>query len=215
MRVRAFALVAIASGIGGVVLAGCGGGDKKKKVEDEDAVQLAFENFQPTILKITTAGIAAKGTASQGANIPVIPLVGLVTGTGGIGGTVAQSGGQNENLNLWVELNAYSDTGDVTFQTDNTSDTTKLQFDLQITNQPQDNRMDGTIVGSLTLGGDIEGTGIFDLATASDLEDDDGQPDLICTHVTGTVEADSEVIDVDFVLPLTLDSALAATCATL
>lgn len=212
MRIKALTIIAVASWIG--VAAGCGG-DKKKKVNDEDAVQLAYENFQPTILKITTAGLAAKGTASQGANIPVIQIVGLVTGTGGIGGSVAQSGGNNENLNLWVELNDYSDTGDVLFQTDNTSDATKLQFDLQITNQPADNRMNGSIVGELTLDGDVEGTGIFDLASVSDLEDDDLAADIICTHVTGTVEAGGDTIDVDFVLPLGLDSALNATCAAL
>ena len=212
MRIKVLTLVAVASWIG--VAAGCGG-DKKKKVNDEDAVQLAYENFQPTILKITSAGIAAKGTASQGANIPVIQIVGLVSGTGGVGGSVAQSGGGNENLNLWVELNGYSDTGDVSFQTDNASDATKLQFGLQIKTQPGDNTMDGTIDGELTLDGDVEGTGIFDLTTVTDLEDDDLQPDVICTHVTGTVEAGGDSIVVDFVLPLGLDSALNAACAAL
>ena len=212
MRIRILLPGAVVGCIG--VAVGCGG-DDKKKVDTEEGVVLAYENFQPTILKITSAGLAAKDTANQGANIPVIQIVGMVSGTGGVGGSVAQSMGQNENLNLWVELNDYSDTGDVTFQTDNTSETTKLQFDLQITAQPQNNRMDGTLSGTLTLTGDVEGTGVFDLDTASDLEDDDLNPALICTHVTGTVEAEGETLPLDFVLPLTLDSALAAACASL
>ena len=194
---------------------GCSGGDDDNDVDTEAGVLEAYQNFEPTILKITLAGIAAKGTAAQGANIPVIQMPGLVGGSGGVGGNVAQSSGGNENLNLWVQLDDYSDTGDVYFQTDNTSDTTKLQFGLQIKNQPGDNKMDGTIDGELTLSGDVDGTGIFDLATASDLEDDDLAPELICTHVTGTVTAAGDDLPIDFVLPLGLDSALQASCASL
>lgn len=194
---------------------GCSGGDDKKHVDTEEGVEAAYTNFEPTILKITTAGLAAKGTATQGANIPGVTIIGLVSGTGGIGGTVAQSAGENENLSLFVELNDYSDTGDVNFQTDNTSEATKLQFDLQIKNAPGDNLADGTIAGELTLSGDVEGTGIFDLTLASDLDDDDLAPDIICTHVTGLVTAEGDDLAIDFVLPLGLDSALAAACATL
>ena len=168
-----------------------------------------------TGVEITSAGLAAKGTAAQGANIPEISMPGLVAGSGGVGGNVSQSSGGNENLNLWVQLDDYSDTGDVYFQTDNTSEATQLQFGLQIKNQPGDNKMDGTIDGELTLSGDVDGTGIFDLATASDLEDDDLAPELICTHVTGTVTAAGDDLPIDFVLPLGLDSALQASCASL
>jgi len=199
-----------------VAAAACG--DKKKKVVDADAVETMFVNFQPTLLKIMSAGIAAKTTSASGANIPTIGLVGAVQGTGGVGGQVAQSTGQNQNLNLWVELNDYSDTGDVVFQTDNTSNDTKLQFDLQITNQPPDNQMDGTLVGTLTLDGDVEGTGEFDLAFASDLMDDDNAPDLICTRVTGTVAAGTLSTSVDFVLVhlnTTLNPTQQAKCEAL
>jgi hypothetical protein len=92
---------------------GCSGGDKKKKVDSEEGVQTMYDNFEPTILRITTNGLAAKGTASGGANIPEIIFPGLVQGTGAITGTVAQSSGNNENLSLEVRLDAYSDTGDV------------------------------------------------------------------------------------------------------
>ena len=198
-----------------MVAYGCGGGDKKKNVDTEEGVQIMYDNFQPTILRITTNGLAAKGTASQGANIPEIVFPGLVSGTGAITGTVAQSSGQNENLSLDVRLDAYSDTGDVTFQTDNTSAATLLQFDLQVKNAPGDNTMDGTLTGTLTLDGDVEGTGVFNLTTVTDLDDDDLNPFIICTHVTGTVTADGDDLAVDFVLPLGLDSALQAACAAL
>lgn len=198
-----------------MVAYGCSGGDKKKNVDSEEGVQIMYDNFQPTILRITTNGLAAKGTASQGANVPEIFFPGLVQGSGTISGTVAQSSGQNENLSLDVQLDAYSDTGDVIFQTDNTSPATLLQFDLQVKNAPGDNTMDGTITGTLTLDGDVEGTGVFDLTTVTDLEDDDLNPAIICTHVTGTVTAEGDDLDVDFVLPLGLDSALQAACAAL
>lgn len=198
-----------------MVAYGCSGGDKKKNVDSEEGVQIMYDSFQPTILRITTNGLAAKGTAGTGANIPEIFFPGLVQGSGAITGTVANSNSGNENLSLEVRLDDYSDTGDVTFQTDNTSAATLLQFDLNVQNQPADNGMSGTIVGTLTLDGDVEGTGVFDLALASDLDDDDGNPAIICTHVTGTVTAEGDDLDVDFVLPLGLDSALQAACAAL
>ena len=193
---------------------GCSGGDKKK-VDSEEGVETMYANFEPTILRITTNGLAAKGTASGGANIPEIFFPGLVQGSGAITGTVAQSSGNNENLSLEVRLDDYSDTGDVVFQTDNTSPATLLQFDLQIQNQPADNGMDGTIAGTLTLDGDVEGTGVFNLTLVSDLEDDDLNPAIICTHVTGSVSADGDELPVDFVLPAGLDSALQMACASL
>lgn len=198
------------------LVAGCGG-DRKKNVTDEAGVIETYLAFQPTILKITSAALAAKGTASQGANIPPVVIHGDVMGVGTLGGTVAQSSGLNENLNLWVSLNAYSDTGNIVFQTDDTDDTTKLQFDLSVQNQPPDNSMAGTLVGTLTLSGDVEGTGEFNLATATDLTDDDGNPEIVCTRVTGTVSAANETETVDFVLPdpAVLGSALAAACAAL
>lgn len=199
-----------------VLVLGCGDG-KKKDITDEAGVIEAYQAFQPTILKITSAALAAKGTAGQGANIPSIVITGDVMGVGTMGGTVAQASGLNENLNLWVELNAYSDTGNIVFQTDNTDETTKLQFDLSIQNQPPDNGMTGALSGTLTLSGDVEGTGVFDLTTATDLTDDDGNPEIICTRVTGTVSAANETETLDFVLPdpVVLGSALAASCAAL
>ena len=204
--------------LGGVTIftaaGGCGGDDKKKNLDDEAGVQDVVDAFIPSLQRITEAGLSAKDTAAQGANIPEIVITGLVSGTAAIGGTVAQSSGENENLSLFVGMTAYSDTGGITFTTDNTSEATKLQFDLQISNQPQDNTMGGTIVGDLTVDGDVEGTGAFDLDLASDLNDENADPFIICTHVTGTVTlAEEEPLVVDFVLPL--DSAGNPNCASL
>jgi hypothetical protein len=49
----------------------------------------------------------------------------------------------------------------------------------------------------------------------SDLDDDDLNPVILCTHVTGSVTADGDDLIVDFVLPLGLDSAMQAACAAL
>ncbi len=189
---------------------------KNKDPGTGENAKLVFVNFQPTIMKIMSAGIAAKGTASQGANIPEIGLVGLVQGTGTVGGTVAQSGGQNENLNLWVSLrNEYSDTGDIFFETDDTNDTTKLQFGLNIQNQPQDNTMNGTLDGPLTLTGDVEGTATLALGFVSDLDDDNVNSFLICTHVTGTVATATNTTALNFVishLSSALDPVQQAKC---
>ncbi len=199
------------------LVAGCR--DERRKTNNDDDLDTeagvidVYQNFEPTIFKITTAGLAAKDTAAQGANIPAVPLTGDVMGTGTMGGTVAQSGSLNQNLNLWVQLNDYSDTGLVRYQTEGTS----LQFGLNITNQPSDNQMTGDLVGALTLAGDVEGIGDFDLHTVSDLADDDANPALICTRVTGTVTAvHDSTLTVDFVIAAgVLDSAQALKCSTL
>lgn len=219
MRSRLLLLLAgtVLFGIAG----GCSGGggdDDDDDLESEAGVQEVVNAFLPTILRITSAGLAAKGTGGAGANIPPIEFLGWVSGTAQIGGQVAVSAGENENLNLHVGLIAYSDTGGITFQTDNTSDETRLQFDLQVVNQPPDNTMNGTLAGNLTVSGEVEGEGTFDLTLSSDLFDDDANAYLICTHVTGTVSVGTggdDTLTVDFVLPLGLDSALNAACSLL
>lgn len=196
------------------IVAGCSG-DDDDDIDDEAAVQQIVDNFLPTLMRITSAGLAAKDTAAQGANIPEIVFPGFVSGSAAIGGTVAQSSGENQNLSLFVGLTDYADTDAMSFQTDNSSDNSKLQFDLNIKNQPADNSMDGILTGTLTVGGDVDGDGVFDLDLVSDLADDDAQPDIICTHVTGTVAVTDSTLTVNFVLPLGLSSSLQAACMTL
>lgn len=207
-------LLLMMAGTAAFTIAGGCGGDDKKDLDDEASIEEVFAAFQPSILRITSAGLAAKETA-QGANIPEFVLDGLVSGTAGIGGTVAQSGGGNENLSLYLGMTDYSDEGDIAFSTDNTSEATKLQFDLQVQVQPQDNTMNGTLAGDLVVSGDREGEGSFDLAFVSDLDDDNADPFLICSHVTGTVIVEEETLPVDFVVPATLDSAMQLACSQL
>lgn len=196
------------------IVAGCSG-DDDDDIDDEASVQAIVDNFLPTLMRITSAGLAAKDTAAQGANIPEIVFPGFVSGSAAIGGTVAQSSGENQNLSLFVGLTNYADTDALSFETDNTSESSKLQFDLNVQNQPADNGMSGTLVGTLTVDGDLEGTGVFDLDLASELADDDAQPDIICTHVTGSVAVSDSTLNVNFVLPLGLTSSLQAACMTL
>jgi hypothetical protein len=179
------------------LVAACGGGDLNNQ-----QVQAVFDNFQPTIAKIIDAGIAAKSGSAQGANISPVVRNGDKKGTLTIGGKVAQSSGQNQNLDLWVQLDGdYSDTGKIYYATNNSSDTTKLQLSVQIQNQPQDNSMGGTLAGSLTVSGDVRGTATINLRFATDLEDDDNAPTTICSHVTGSVGAGTNTKQVDFLLP--------------
>jgi hypothetical protein len=183
---------------------------KDKDPATGENAKLAFTSFVPTIEKIMEAGIAAKDLPGGAAVDPPIQIVGAVTGTGGVGGMIANSTGNNTTMNLWVELHDYADTNDVSFNTDNTSDDTKLQFDLSIQNQPQDNTMNGTIDGVLSLDGEVEGTGTFDLAFDTDLDDDNTNPFLICSRVTGTVVTATNTTSLDFMI-VHLTSALDAT----
>lgn len=200
---------------------GCSGdSDNDDDLTSEEVVQVVFDNFQPTIAKITTNGLQAKDdSAATGANITPISDVGAEQGTMTIGGTVAQGSGLNENFDLWVQLDEdYGDTDEVFYTTDNTDDTTKLQFALHIINQPADNQMTGTLQGSLELSGDVEDTGTFDLTFTTDLDDDDTHAVVICSHVVGTVTTGEETLTVDFVLPEDtsgLDQAQIDKCVTL
>ena len=182
---------------------GCSG-DKKKKVNDEATVIEIYEAFVPTILKLTSAGLAAKDSAS-GATINPYNFTGDVSGTGVITGTVAQAGGGNENLSLDVDLTNYADTDAMTFATE----TSALQFDYQIKSQPADNQIQsGILDGELSVSGEnVDGTALFDLALTVDMNDDDGDPFLICSHVTGTVTVGDDAEPIDFVL-VHLDTAL-------
>jgi hypothetical protein len=177
-------------------------------------VELLFTDFQPTLQKIINNGLAAKDASTSGANITPVTGNGDKQGTFTIGGKVAQGTGLNQNLGLWVQLDAdYSDTGKLFYNTDNTSDATKLQLDIQIQNQPQDNTMSGTLVGPLTLKGDVQGSANFNLTFKTDLTDDDAAPETICSHVTGSVSAGAETKTVDFVIPA--DQADVEKCKTL
>jgi hypothetical protein len=177
---------------------GCG-----NDLNDQEKVQAVFDNFQPTIAKIIEAGIAAKSSSAQGANISPVVRNGDKQGTFTVGGKVAQSSGLNQNLDLWVQLDGpYSDTGEIFYATDNTSDATKLQFDVQIQNQPTDNFMSGTLAGGLTVSGDVDGSATLNLRFATDLADDDNAPTVICSHVTGSVVTPNATKDLDFLLPV-------------
>ncbi len=179
-------------------LCACGGDD----VNNAQAVQKIFDDFQPTMEKIIKQGLAAKDASTNGANITPVSANGTNKGTLTIGGKVAQGTSLNENLDLWVQLDGpYSDSGKIFYATDNSSDTTKLQFGLQMSNQPQDNGMSGTLVGPLKVTGDIEGTAAFDLRFATDLTDDDAAPAIICSHVLGTVTQGDQSKSIDFLLP--------------
>lgn len=180
--------------------AGCG---DDEELTNAEKVSLIYDNIQPTIDKIIAQGLLAKDASTSGANITPFTVNGDNAGTMTVGGQIAQSSGGNQNFTLWVQLDGpYSDTGTVKYATDNTSDSTKLQFGLHIANQPSDNAMEGTLNGPLTVSGDdVEGTATFALAFATDLADDDAAPTVICSRVTGSVTQDGETKSIDFVLP--------------
>lgn len=144
-----------------VVVGGCSGGGSggSNDLTDEENVATVLEHFEPALAKITAAGLEAKGVGGSGANINPIVVPGDEDGDLTLGGTVAVSTGQNEQLNLWVALGAYSGTGDVTYATGSTA--SALGFSLNINNTPPDNTMTGDLDGELSVAGLVTGTGIF------------------------------------------------------
>jgi hypothetical protein len=178
-------------------------------------VQTIYEVFLPTLDKIIAKGLEAKDASTSGANITPITDSGAASGTMTVGGTVAQGSGSNENLNLWVQLDGYADGDRLTFQSDNTSDTTKPQMSINILAQPADNELDGTLNGPLGVSGEINGTATFALTWGSDLADEDAAMTLICSHVIGTVSADGQTQNIDFLYPTDtsgLDEAQLTKC---
>lgn len=174
----------------------------------EEQVQTAIDAFLPTLAKLVDAGLEAKDDDSPGANISAIELPGDETGMAMITGSVAQSSGENTQMNLEAAFEDYSDDALITW---NAGDA-PLALSMGVQNTPADNTMASTLAGPIVLTGEVAGDGTFALALASDLADDDEAPDHLCTRVTGTVSVGQTSLAVDVTVPIDATEEELAGC---
>lgn len=173
---------------------GCGDG-----VSSEEKAREAYQGLDASIDKAISLGFKGFNAASS-ANIPEQSGAGAVTGTMTIAGKVDQGASSNKTMSLTEELVDYCDDGKHTYNTDPGALPT---LDMKLSKIPT-GTLDGTLAGTFSLTGDIEGPVTLDLGFSGDLQTtSDGtgvERKPGSTHVTGTAESDYGTYDVDVTL---------------
>jgi hypothetical protein len=173
MHNRIVWLVALAA------LPACGGG----KVTSEEEAEYAYLGLDNALSRALTLGLKGFSEASS-ANIEAQTGEGDVSGTMTVTGQVDQGSSDNKGLRLDVELVDYADLDDldddekdeiaITYATD--PEDTLPSFDLQLRNMPA-GTIEGTMMGTFLMEGDLEGDVTLNL------------------DVSGTTEADPDITD--------------------
>jgi hypothetical protein len=173
-------------------------------LDSEEDARRAYLGLDTSIEKGLDLGMDGFNAASS-ANIPTQSGTGDETGTITVGGQVDQGASDNKGLRLTVALEMYSD-GPVERVDDEdiviTYDTRPESLPaltLTLRNIP-DGTLEGTLVGTYDMHGDIEGTATLDISMAGVIEDDgsggvsraEGQ-----THVTGTARSGDAIFEID------------------
>jgi hypothetical protein len=190
-----------------LALGGCAGDDDDSGLGSEDEARRAYLGLDASIEKSLNLGMDGFNAASN-ANIPPQMGMGDVTGTIVIDGQVDQGASDNKGMRLSVTLDQYSD-GPVERVDDEDIEITYFTIDgnlpaltLSLRNIP-DGTLDGTLVGTYEMEGDIEGTATLDLAISGPIEDDGSggiTRTIGQTHVTGHATSGDATYDVDVTL---------------
>jgi hypothetical protein len=136
--------------------------------------------------------------AAQSANIPPQSESGAASGTMTVSGQVDQGASDNKEMRLDVALAAYSD-GPIEDEFQVVYDTgTPIDLDMSLKGLP-DADLTGTMVGSVALSGDIEGSLHLQLSIVGQTEEQNGiivrKPGT--TRITGTATSENGSYTVD------------------
>ena len=201
-RVRLSAVLVLASL--SAALAGCA---EDSDLSSEEDARRAYLGLDGSIEKTLDLGMAGFNEASS-ANIPTQNGQGDVSGTITIDGQVDQGASDNKGLRLTVALADYSDGPAETVEDDDidiTYDTDPARLpevDLTLRNIP-DGTLEGTLLGTYEMRGDIEGTATLDLTISGTIEDDgDGGVSRMPgnTHVTGVARSGDATFEIDVMI---------------
>jgi hypothetical protein len=185
-----------------VALVGCA--DEGEGLGSEADARRAYLGLDESVEKALNLGMDGFNAATN-ANIPTQSGVGEVSGTITIDGQVDQGASDNKGMRLTVALEEYSD--GVVERVDD--EDIEIVYDtypedlpdltLTLRNIPN-GTLEGTLVGTYEMHGDIEGTATLDLMMSGPIEDDgDGgiTRTIGQTHVTGVARSGDYSFEVD------------------
>lgn len=175
-----------------VGLAGC-----SDDVGSEEDARRAYMGLDKSVDKAMQLGFQGFNAASS-ANIDPQTTNGDKAGTLTISGKVDQGASDNKTMTLTEEMKGYSDDGEITYDTDASA---LPVIDLKLSKIP-DGTMNGTLIGSFTMAGPLEGSVKLSLTIAGELQPTAADPAKVerkpgTTTITGTAESDYGVYDVD------------------
>lgn len=186
-------------------LAACGDGDD---IDSDEEARRAYLALDASIGKALQLGFDGFNDASS-ANIDPQAALGDDDGTLTITGQVDQGSSANKGMRLRVGMVGYTD-GEIAIDDDTTivvvfdTDASAEPFlDLSLKGIP-DGTLEGSLIGSFLMSGDLAGEAVLDLTFAGELQDDGGggverMPGT--TAVSGTVTTPD---DGSFVVDVTL-----------
>lgn len=181
-----------------VAAAGCGDGG----VGSTEDAERAYFGLDASIDKAIDLGFDGFNAASS-ANIPPQSAEGDVSGTMTISGKVDQGSSNNKTMTLDEELIGYSDVdgeGEDALKIIYDTGAALPVIDMKLSKVP-DGTLSGSLSGTYTMTGDLEGPVTLTLSFSGDLQP--GSGDVLVerkpgtTHITGTADSDFGTYEVD------------------
>lgn len=176
-------------------------------IDSDTEAEWAYLGFDSAIDKALNLGFDGFNAASS-ANIPTQSGVGAETGTMDIDGQVDQGASANKGMRLLLTLVDYSDgpfvdpdtDDEITVEYDSLVDAPPA-LDLSLRNIPN-GTFTGTLLGTITLSGDIQGDGEFNISFSGEIEEDPGNAGQVrrkagTLMILGTVASGDGTYDVN------------------
>jgi len=184
-------MMTLALTLGALGLAGCGGG----AVGSEEDARLAYMGLDKSIDKAIQLGFDGFNTASS-ANISPQTAKGTLAGTMTINGQVDQGASSNKTMKLTEQLVMYSDVDKFTYDTGSALPVLDMKLSMIPTGT-----LDGTLVGTYNISGELKGVVNLNVSFHSDLQA--GMAPVMVerkpmtTHITGTANSDYGIYNID------------------
>mgnify|MGYP001433750592 CR=1 FL=1 len=191
--------------VASALVAGCGE-DDGTDLDSEDDARRAYLGLDGSIEKSLDLGMDGFNAASS-ANISPQMGVGDVDGTIVVDGQVDQGASDNKGMRLTVALDHYTDgpverVDDEDIEIVYSTEGELPNLDISLRNIPN-GTLEGTLVGTYQMEGDIEGTATLNLSFSGTIEDDGSggvSRTVGGTHVTGQAISGDAHYDVDVTL---------------
>jgi hypothetical protein len=182
-------------------LLGCSGDDDtagQKAVNSTADAKRAYLGLDASIDKAIGLGFDGFNAASS-ANIDPQTAPGDHAGTLTVSGQVDQGASSNKTMHLSETLVAYSDDGKLSYDTDAAA---LPALEMKLSKVPN-GTLDGTLIGSFRISGELKGSVALDLTFTGDLQPSAADSTKVerkpgSTHITGTATSgnDSYAVDV-------------------
>lgn len=166
-------------------------------VGSEEDARRAYIGLDGSVDKAMQLGFQGFNAASS-ANIDPQTTNGTKAGTLIVSGKVDQGASDNKTMTLSEAMKGYSDDGEITYDTDAAA---LPVIDLKLSKIP-DGTIDGTLVGSFSMSGPLEGSVKLSLTIVGELQPTAADATKIerkpgTTTIKGTAESDYGTYDVN------------------